>query len=321
MVTVVANEDAMIRTETLQSVLGDEATVVSANLESVDDIVAAAGEAEALVVDVNTPVPTEVFDQCEALAVVARAGVGVDQIDFAAAVDHDVTVVNVPNYCTEEVSTHAVSLLLAGIRRLNSYDRAVETGRWEWTDGQPIHRLTESTVGFLSFGGLAKRTAEKLAGFDCRLVAADPYVDADAMADYGVDKVAFDELFEAADHISIHAPLTDDTFHLFDREAFERMSDTGVLVNVGRGPIVDEEALLWALENGEIAAAGLDVLEDEPPVGSPLADRDDVILTPHAAFYSEESVTELNEHIANDIVAVFAGETPAGYVDPEADWL
>jgi D-3-phosphoglycerate dehydrogenase len=321
MATVVVSEDAMIRAETLESVLGDEAAVVSAELDNVEDITAVAGEAEALVVDVNTPVPAAVFEQCDRLQIVARAGVGVDRVDIRAAADHGVTVTNVPDYCEEEVSTHAVSLLLASVRRLNVYDRAVKGGGWNWTDGQPIHRLTGQTVGFLSFGQLAKRTAEKLAGFDCQLVAADPFVDSDEMADYGVEKVPFDQLLEHADHISIHAPLTDETHHLFDREAFERMSETAVVVNVGRGPIVDEAALIWALENDEIAAAALDVLEDEPLTDSALTDRDEVILTPHAAFYSEESVTELNEQIATDILAVFAGEEPEGYVDPDADWL
>jgi len=196
MPTVVANENAMIRTETLQSVLGEEATVVTAALESTDDIIEAAGDAVGLVVDVNTPVPTEVFEGCPDLQIVARAGVGVDQIDFEAAVEHDVTVVNVPDYCTEEVSTHAVSLLLAGVRRLTEYNGAIEDGSWNWTDGQPIHRLNTQTIGFLSFGGLAKRTAEKLSGLDCRMVAADPYVEAEDMEPYGVEKVAFDELFE-----------------------------------------------------------------------------------------------------------------------------
>jgi D-3-phosphoglycerate dehydrogenase len=230
-------------------------------------------------------------------------------------------VVNVPDYCREEVSTHAVSLLLASIRRLNVYDRSVKGGRWDWADGAPIHRLTGETVGFLSFGQLAKATAEKLAGFNCDIVAADPYVEADEMAALGVEKVPLDELLETADHVSVHAPLTDDTRHLFDRDAFRKMSETAVLVNVGRGPIVEEDALVWALENDEIAAAGLDVLEDEPLTDSSLADRDDVILTPHTAFYSEESLTDLNEHIGHDIRSVFDGEEPAGYIDPEADWL
>lgn len=321
MSTVVVNDDPMIRTETLRAVLGDDIDVVTATLDSTADIIEAAGDARALVVDVNTPVPADVFEACEALEIVARAGVGVDGVDIPAAADHGVTVVNVPDYCREEVSTHAVSLLLGSIRRLNVYDRAVKRGEWDWADGQPIHRLTGETVGFLSFGQLARATAEKLAGFDCEIVAADPYVDSEEMADYGVEKVPLDELLEVADHVSVHAPLTDETRHLFDRDAFGKMSETAVLVNVGRGGIIDEEALVWALENDEIAAAGLDVIEDEPLTDSPLADRDDVILTPHAAFYSEESLAELNEHIATDILAVFDGEEPAGYIDPEADWL
>jgi D-3-phosphoglycerate dehydrogenase len=321
MLTVVVNDDPMIRAETLRHVLGDDVTVVTADLQTTDDIIEAAADAAGLVVDVQTDVPAVVFEACENLQIVARAGVGVDGVDIPAAADHGVTVVNVPDYCREEVSTHAVSLLLASIRRLNVYDRSVKGGRWDWEDGAPIHRLTGETVGFLSFGQLAKATAEKLSGFNCEVVAADPYVDSEEMADHGVEKVPLDELLETADHVSIHAPLTDDTRHLFDRDAFRKMSDTAVLVNVGRGPIVKEEALVWALEHDEIAAAGLDVLEEEPLTDSPLADRDDVILTPHAAFYSEESLTDLNEHIGNDILSVFDGETPAGYIDPEAGWL
>jgi len=311
----------MIRADTLRHVLGDNVTVKIADLQTTEDITETAADATALVVDVQTDVPAAVFEACESLAVVARAGVGVDGIAIPAAADHGVTVVNVPDYCREEVSTHAVSLLLASVRRLNVYDRSVKGGDWEWADGAPIHRLTGETVGFLSFGQLAKATAEKLAGFDCKIVAADPYVEADEMAALGVEKVPLEELLETADHVSVHAPLTDETRHLFDRDAFRRMSKTAVLVNVGRGPIVKEDALVWALETDEIAAAGLDVLEDEPLTNSSLADRDDVILTPHTAFYSEESLTDLNEHIGQDIRSVFDGEKPAGYIDPEADWL
>jgi len=321
MQTVVVNDDPMIRADSLRHVLGDDVTVEVADLQTTEDITETAADATALVVDVQTDVPAAVFEACENLEIVARAGVGVDGVDIPAAADHGVTVVNVPDYCREEVSTHAVSLLLASIRRLNVYDRSVKGGRWDWADGAPIHRLTGETVGFLSFGQLAKATAEKLAGFNCDIVAADPYVEADEMAALGVEKVPLDELLETADHVSVHAPLTDDTRHLFDRDAFRKMSETAVLVNVGRGPIVKEDALVWALENDEIAAAGLDVLEDEPLTDSSLADRDDVILTPHTAFYSEESLTDLNEHIGHDILSVFDGEEPAGYIDPEADWL
>ena len=319
MATVVTSDAAVIHPETIQSVLGDEATIERATISAEDDIIDAAADATALIVGVDEQVTARVFDRCEGLRIVASAGVGVDNIDVEAAGDHDVTVVNVPEYCTEEVSTHAVSLLLAGVRRLGVYDRAVERGQWNWQDGRPIHRLSERTVGFLSFGKLAERTAEKLAGFDCELVAADPYVDSEEMADSGVEKVAMDELLDHADHVSVHAPLTEETRHLFDREAFGKMSEMAVLVNVGRGPIVDEEALRWALENDEIGAACVDVLESDSPEESPLAERDDVIMTPHAAFYSEESVTDLNEHLARDIRAVFDGDEPEGLVAPESN--
>ena len=319
MATVVASDAAVIHPETVQSVLGEEITVRRAEFNAEDDIIDAAADAAALIVGVDDHVTATVFEHCEQLRIVASAGVGVDNIDVEAAADHDVTVVNVPEYCTEEVSTHAVSLLLAGVRRLGVYDRAVERGQWNWQDGRPIHRLSEQTVGFLSFGKLAKHTAKKLDGFECDLVAADPYVGAEEMADYGVEEVAMDELLDHADHVSIHAPLTEETQHLFDREAFEKMSDMAVVVNVGRGPIVDEEALRWALENDEIGAACVDVLDSESPEESPLAERDDVIMTPHAAFYSEESVTDLNEHLARDIQAVFNGTKPEGLIAPDGD--
>ena len=321
MPTVVTSGDPRVQVDTLRSVLGGEHTVRSADLSSTRRLVEATQGAEALVVDTGVPVPAEVFEACGGLQVVARAGTGVDNIDIAAAADNDVTVTNVPEYCTEEVSTHAVSLFVTLFRRIKSYDGAIEGGRWDWTDGRPIHRLSEQTVGFYSFGGIARRTAEKMAGFGCELVAADPYVDADEMAAYGVEKLSFGELLETADHVSIHAPLTEETRHSFDRDAFERMGETAILINVGRGPIVDQTALREALDAGEIAAAGLDVLNEEPPEDSELVGRDDVVVTPHAAFYSEDSLADLNEHVARDVRDVFVGERPEGFVDPDAPVL
>jgi len=318
MATIRASDDPRIQIDTLRSALGSEHTVRSADLSSTERVVEAARDADGLVVDTGVPVPAAVFDACESLDVVARAGTGVDNIDIAAADDAGVTVTNVPEYCTEEVSTHAVSLFLTLFRHVASHDRAIENGRWDWTDGRPIRRLSEQTVGFHSFGGIARRTAEKMAGFGCELIASDPYVDADEMAAYGVEKVSFETLLETADHISIHAPLTEETRHSFDRDAFERMRETAVLVNVGRGPIVDQPALRRALDAGEITAAGLDVLNEEPPTDSELAGRDDVVVTPHAAFYSEDSLAALNESVARDVRDVIAGERPDGFVDPNA---
>ncbi|MES3517053.1 MAG: C-terminal binding protein [Natronomonas sp.] len=320
MVTVVTDDSQRIRTETLQSNLGPEVGVRSVSFGSTEQLVKETADADALVVSVDTPVPAEVFERSESLRIVARAGTGVDNIDIAAAADRGVAVTNVPEYCTEEVSTHAVSLLLNTARRIKSYDHSVESGRWHWSEAKPIHRLADRTVGFHSFGSIARRTAEKLSGFGCDLVAFDPYVDAEAMAEYGVEAVSFEELLARSDAVSIHAPLTEETYHLFDREAFERMDKTSAMINVGRGGIVDEAALCWALDTGEIAAAGLDVFENEPPDDSPLVGRDDAVVTPHSAFYSEASIVDLNERVAANVAAVFDGETPEGLIDPSGEW-
>lgn len=323
MATLVVSDDPMVRPETIAEALDPSVTIESVAIDSPDDIIDAVRTTDAvgLVVDVSSAVPASVFERCDTLEIVARAGVGVENIAVKAAAEHGVTVVNVPDYCMEEVSTHAVSMLLASLRRLKPYDRSVADGEWDWTVGVPIPRLADETIGFLSFGGLAKRTAEKLSGFDCELVAADPYVESEEMATYGVRKVSSEELPAVADHLSIHAPLTPATRGMIDRDTFERMSDTGVVVNVGRGGIIDETALVEALDAGEIAGAAVDVLESEPPETPTLAERDDVIVTPHAAFYSEASLTELNEHVGRDIAAVLAGERPDGYIDPDGEWL
>lgn len=323
MATLVVSDDPMIRPGTIAEALDSSVTIETVSINAPDDIIDAvlAADAVGLVVDVSSPVPASVFERCSSLEVVARAGVGVENIAVKTAAEHGVTVANVPDYCMEEVSTHAVSMLLASLRRLKPYDRSVANGEWDWTVGVPVPRLADETIGFLSFGGLAKRTAEKLSGFDCTLVAADPYVDSEEMEAYGVQKVSTEELPAVADHLSIHAPLTPVTRGMVDRDTFEQMSDTGVVVNVGRGGIIDETALVEALEAGEIAGAAIDVLETEPPETPTLAERDDVIVTPHAAFYSEASLTELNEHVGRDIAAVLAGERPEGYIDPDAEWL
>lgn len=323
MATLVVSDDPMIRPATIAEALDPSVTIETVAIDSPDDIIDAVltTDAVGLVVDVSSPVPSTVFERCGSLEIVARAGVGVENIAVKAAAEHGVTVANVPDYCMEEVSTHAVSMLLASLRRLKPYDRSVADGEWDWTVGVPIPRLADETIGFVSFGGLAKRTAEKLSGFDCELVAADPYVESEEMAAYGVRKVSTEELPTVADHLSIHAPLTPATRGMVDRETFEQMSDTSVVVNVGRGGIIDEAALVEALDAGEIGGAAIDVLETEPPETPTLAERDDVLVTPHAAFYSETSVTELNDHVGRDVAAVLAGERPDGYIDPDAEWL
>ncbi|WP_128904218.1 C-terminal binding protein [Halorubrum amylolyticum] len=324
MARVVLSAFPMIDPETYREVL-DEAVdepveIEVAELGSAENLIAAADGADAVVTDIDTPVTAAALDRLD-LRVVVRSAVGVDNVDVGTAAERGVTVTRVPDYCTDEVAAHSVSLLLACLRSLKAYDDDVAAGGWSWEAGQPVRRVSASTIGFVSFGPIAKRAAEQLAGFDADLVAYDPFVEAEEMAAYGVEKASFEGLFDRADHVGVYAPLTDATRGMVDADALARLGEDSVVVNVGRGPVVDADALLDALESGSIKGAGLDVLAEEPPEDDPLVGRDDTVVTPHAAWYSEEARDDLNRSGAADVAAALNGETPDGRVDPEADWL
>ena len=323
---VLLSEFPMIDPETyrtrLAAAVDENVEIEVAALGSTDRLIDAGRGFDAVVTDINTPVTAEAIDALSPdLDVVVRSAVGVDNINVGAAADAGVTVTRVPDYCTDEVATHSVSLLLTCLRSLKAYDDAVVAGSWSWEDGRPIRRLGASTVGLVSFGPIARRAAEQLAGFDAELVAHDPFVDADEMATYGVEKVEFDELFDRSDHVGVYAPLTDATRGMVNADALGRLTSDSVVVNVGRGPVIDADALLDALESDTIKAAGLDVLAEEPPADDPLVGRPDTVVTPHAAWYSEDAHEDLNRSAADDVAAVLNGEVPAGRVDPNADWV
>ena len=321
---VVLSAFPMIDPETYREVLADavdeSVDIEVAELGSTERLVEAAAGADAVVTDINTPVTEAALDALD-LSVVVRSAVGVDNIDVGAAAARGVTVTRVPDYCTDEVATHSVTLLLACLRSLKPYDDSVAAGGWSWEEGRPVRRVSASTIGLLSFGPIAQRAAEQLSGFGADLVAYDPFVDADEMAEQGVEKVDFEGLFDRADHVGVYAPLTDATRGIVDADALGRLSEESVVVNVSRGPVVDADALLAALEADEIKAAGLDVLAEEPPEDDPLVGRSDTVVTPHAAWYSEDARDDLNRSGAADVAAVLNGETPDGRVDPDADWL
>ncbi|MDS0260649.1 C-terminal binding protein [Haloarcula sp. S1CR25-12] len=317
---VVASDDPMIDAGRLREQLDADVTVAATDSEAA--LVDAADGADGLVVDVNTPVGAAVFDRLDGLRVVARAGVGIENIDVAAATKHGVTVTNAPDYCTREVATHTVTLLLDCARSVAAYDRDTRAGNWGWERGRRVHRLRGRTLGLVSFGPIARRVREQVRGFDIDVVAYDPYVDAETMADADVEKVTLEALYDQADFVSLHAPLTDGTRGLVDADALDAMHDHAVLVNTGRGGLVDEAALADALAEGTIAAAGLDVLRTEPPAPDhPLVELDNCVVTPHAAWYSAEARAELNATVAANVRAALAGETPPDAIDPETDWL
>ena len=318
---VAVSDDPMIDAMDLQARLGDTVSVTAADTSTETATIEAASDAHALVVDVSTPVTAEVLAACENLEIVARAGVGIDNVDVQAAAEHDVVVSNVPDYCTDEVATHTVSLLLACLRKLRSYDDEVKRGGWDWRAGGETHRLSELTLGFVSYGPIARRVRALTAGFDVEYVGYDPYVDAADMADAGVEQVGFEELLDRAELVSVNAPLTDETRNMFDADALDRLADHAIVVNTGRGGVIDEAALARALDRGAIAGAGLDVFSQEPPAENPLFERENAILTPHAAWYSEEARADLHETVAANVRAAFDGETPPDRIDPALDWV
>ena len=272
------------------------------------------GDADGLLVQYGD-VTRRVFEGLPRLRVLVRYGVGVDGIDLGAATDRGVPVVNVPDYGIDEVANHAVALLLALARKLARLDRQTRSGAWDVFRVGPVARLSGQTVGLLGCGRIGSAVARKLGGFDVRLLGCDPYVNTFPP---GVQPVAFERLLAESDYVSIHCPLTPETRHLFGEETLARMRPTAALINTARGGIVDTAALVEALRMGLLAAAGLDVLETEPiDPASPLLRMEQVIVTPHAAWYSEEGRSDLKRRAAEEAVRVLRGERPRHCVNPE----
>jgi D-3-phosphoglycerate dehydrogenase len=282
-----------------------------------ESILGVARDADALLAT-YAKITAEMIPQMKRCRIISRFGIGVDNVDVAAATKAGIVVTKVPDYCIDEVSDHTLALLLALVRKIPSSNARTHAGRWEMQAVVPIHRLRGSTLGLVGFGRIPQLVAPKAQAFGIKVVAYDPYIAEEVFTRAQVEKVEFAELLRRSDYISIHSPLVPETRHLFNADAFRQMKTTAYLVNTARGPIVDEEALAKALDAKQLAGAGLDVLSQEPPSGSPLFGRDNVILTPHTSFYSVESLVDLQVKAAQEVVRVFNGEMPRNPVNPEA---
>jgi D-3-phosphoglycerate dehydrogenase len=239
----------------------------------------------------------------------------VDTVDLAAATQRGVMVANVPDYCIEEVSDHAIAMLLSLWRGVTTYDRAIRNGTWSTTERQPMPRLAGKVLGVIGVGRIGAQAARKAAGVGMRVIGYDPYL---SSLPAGIQKVTLDELLQQADAVSLHMPLTAESRHLINEAALRKMKPSALLVNTARGGIVDTAALIRALREGWIAGAALDVLEQEPvPRDSPLLSLPNVIVNPHASWYSDESVPELKRKTAEIAVAVLRGQRPASVVNPD----
>jgi D-3-phosphoglycerate dehydrogenase len=297
--------------------------LIAAQCKTEDEVIDAARDADAIIVQYAT-VGARAIDALTRCRVIARYGTGVDIVDVDAATRRGILVTNVPNdSCENEVADHALALLLAVGRKICIYDRATRRGTWQWRTGHPIHRLRGRAAGLLSFGSIAQAIAARASGFGLRVLAHDPYMQAEDIAAKGATPVSFDELIEQADYLVVQAPLTKETHHLIGEEELRRMKPTSFLINTARGPIVSDAALYRALSEGWIAGAGLDDIEEEPakrhnwkPV-NPLFTLPNAVITPHAAYYSEEAIRTLRDFAAHEVVRVLTGQQPISPVNAE----
>lgn len=281
-----------------------------AKSRAADDILAVAHDADAVIV-CYAQITAGLLGGLTRCKVIGRTGLGVDNIDVPAAAARGITVTYVPDYCLREVSDHAMALLLALARKVPFSNKLVQSGRWELPPIGPLHRLEGRVLGLIGFGNIPRAVAPKAKAFGLRVITHDPYVSKDVLASAGVEGVSFDDLLSQSDFISVHAPLTPATRGLINATAFARMKTGALIVNTARGPLIDEPALIAALDSGHLGGAALDVVTTEPLAkDSALLGRDNVILTPHTAFYSVEALIELQTKCATDVARVLSGEPP-----------
>jgi D-3-phosphoglycerate dehydrogenase len=280
------------------------------------DLIQITRDADGIIVFL-APFTAKVINSLQRCQVIVRRGIGYDNVDVEAATAKGIAVVNVPDYCTDEVADHTLGLLLCAARRIVMGRDQVRCGGWDFNKLLPIPAIQESTLGLVGFGKIARAVAKRAHCFGLKVQTSDPYISAEIASQHDTELVSLEELLSSSDFVSLHLPLTDDTRGMLSKQEFAMMKPSAVLINTGRGPLVNEEAMLEALRDREIAFAALDVITQEPPDrDNPLWQMDNVIITPHFAFYSERSVRVLGEKAGREIVRVFNGYLPESLVNP-----
>ena len=299
--------------------LSEVADIVEVDGASPESFLEGARDADAIMTSWGIHINEEIIGGLDQCVVIGVGSVGVDMVDVDAATRAGIVVTNVPDVFIEEVADHTLMLLLAAGRRVKMMDQLVREGRWY--EGRPIlnhvPRLWGQTLGLVSFGNVATAVARRAKAFGLHVIAYDPYVSELKMTAEGVEPVTFDELLERSDYLSVHPGLNAQTRGMMNDAAFAKMKSTAVIINCGRGPVIDEAALIRALQAGQIAAAGLDVLEQEPPdPNNPLLAMDNVIITPHAASATTRMRTETRRRNGREVALVLQGKWPMSCVNP-----
>jgi D-3-phosphoglycerate dehydrogenase len=275
---------------------------------SAEDILAVARDADALLIT-YAKITREIIARLTKCKAIGRFGLGVDNIDLPAAKEKGIAVNYVPDYCIREVSDHTMALLLSLIRKVPLSNKLVQEGRWEMPAVVPIRRIEGTVLGLVGFGHIPRLVAPRAQAFGIKVIAYDPFAKPELFKAANVESVDFDTLLQRSDYVSVHAPLMPQTRGMMNAAAFAKMKKGAYIVNTARGPLIDEPALIAALDTGQVGGAGLDVVATEPPAkGLPLLGRDNVIVSPHTAFYSIEALEELQSKCASDVARVLSGE-------------
>jgi D-3-phosphoglycerate dehydrogenase / 2-oxoglutarate reductase len=292
-----------------------DAEVIHTGSLSTVEAQAAVRDADALMVTIQ-PVTADLIGAMQHCRIISRVGTGLDAIDIPAATQAGIWVTYVPDYSIDEVSTHAISLLLAQARGLFPLVQSTRQGIWDSSRSGIVQRLTDQTLGVIGFGRIGQAAAAKGKGLGLRVIAHDQYVSDQAFAAAGVERVDLDTLLQTSDYITLHLPLTEETHHLINSRALGLMKQSAFLVNTARGPLIDEEALLQAVRSGRIAGAALDVLTVEPaPPDHPFLQEERILVTPHAGWYSEAARMDVRIRGSDEVVRVLKGEPPRAPVN------
>jgi len=283
---------------------------VAGQCKDEDAVIAMARDADALLNQYVklTPKVIEALENCK---IIIRYGIGVDTINVPAATKAGIMVCNVPTYGIHEVSDHVVGLFFSSIRKIPAMSETVKKGRWDCNLGRPIYRIHGKTLGLTGFGNIARMVAQKLAPWEIKVLGYDTFISENVFKSHGVEKTSFEQLLKESDFVSAHVPHTAETYHMFSYERFKQMKRGAIFINTARGPLVDEDGLYRVLQEGWLAGAALDVMEKEPPdPDHPLLSLPNVIITPHMAWYSEESAVDLQRMAAEEVARVLRGEEP-----------
>ena len=293
-----------------------------------EELISACSEADAVIalgirITPGYVFSTRVIENLHKCRLIALTGIGYDNVDIAAATEKGICVANNPYYCLEEVSDHAMALILACARKFYQLVPDIKSGKWSTQADylsalKPLHRLSGQTLGLIGFGNIARALVPKAKAFGFRIIAYAPHVPRILFETFKVESVDLNQLLEESDFVSMHTALTSETKHMMGLPQFKKMKRTAYFINTARGELVDERALCTALSEGLIAGAGLDVLESEPPGhDNPLLKLNNVLITGHFAYYSEESRAELFRWPWEEVARVLQGEWPQGLVDAQ----